>query len=156
MKYALITGGSRGIGRSVSIELAKLAYPVIVNYQTNEIAARETEELIVNAGGKAEILQFDVSKVDEVDAALMAWQEAHPDDYIAVLVNNAGVREDTMMMWMQNKQWEDIIGVHLNGFFYVTRRLLKDMLTKRFGADYQCCITFGAERLARTNKLFGG
>jgi len=133
MKYALVTGGSRGIGRCVSIELAKLGYPVIVNYQSNETAARETEELIVNAGGKAEILQFDVSKVDEVDAALMSWQEAHPDDYIAVLVNNAGVREDTMMMWMQNEQWENIIGIHLNGFFYVTRRLLKDMLTKRFG-----------------------
>jgi 3-oxoacyl-[acyl-carrier protein] reductase len=71
--------------------------------------------------------------VDEVDNALMTWQEAHPDDYIAVLVNNAGIREDSLMMWMQNAQWDKIIGIHLNGFFYVTRRLLKDMLTKRFG-----------------------
>jgi len=63
----------------------------------------------------------------------MLWQEQHPDDYVAVLVNNAGVRQDTMMMWMQNSQWDDIIGIHLNGFFYVTRRVLKDMLTKRFG-----------------------
>jgi len=133
MRFALVTGGSRGIGRSVCIEIARLGYPVIVNYYSNQEAALQTKELIEKEGGNAELLKFDVSKVEEVDEALMAWQEKHPDDYIAVLANNAGVRDDTMMMWMQNSQWENIIGIHLNGFFYVTRRLLKDMLTKRFG-----------------------
>jgi len=133
MRFALVTGGSRGIGRSVCIEIARLGYPVIVNYYSNQEAALQTKELIEKEGGNAELLKFDVSKVEEVDEALMAWQEKHPDDYIAVLANNAGVRDDTMMMWMQNNQWENIIGIHLNGFFYVTRRLLKDMLTKRFG-----------------------
>jgi 3-oxoacyl-[acyl-carrier protein] reductase len=133
MKYALVTGGSRGIGRSVCIELAKMGYPVIINYNSNDAAANETKALVEQEGVQAEIMKFDVSKVEEVDNALIAWQEKHPDDYIAVLVNNAGVRQDTMMMWMQNNQWEDIIGIHLNGFFYVTRRLLKDMLTKRWG-----------------------
>lgn len=133
MKYALVTGGSRGIGRSVCVELARMGYPVIINYNSNDAAAIETKALVEQEGVQAEVMKFDVSKVEEVDAALIAWQEKHPDDYIAVLVNNAGVRQDTMMMWMQNSQWEDIIGIHLNGFFYVTRRLLKDMLTKRWG-----------------------
>ncbi len=133
MKYALVTGGSRGIGRSICIELSKLGYPVVINYCNNNDAANETRKMIEDNGGMAEIMKFDVSKVEEVDDALMKWQEAHYNDYLAILVNNAGIREDTMMMWMQNSQWENIIGIHLNGFFYVTRRLLKDMLTKRFG-----------------------
>ncbi|HOY39470.1 MAG: 3-oxoacyl-ACP reductase FabG [Bacteroidales bacterium] len=133
MKYALVTGGSRGIGRAVCLQLAGQGYPVIVNYCSNEAAADETCTMIQQAGGIAEKLKFDVALVEEVDTALMKWQENHPDDYIAVLVNNAGVREDTLMMWMQNEQWEKIIGIHLNGFFYVTRRLLKDMLVNRYG-----------------------
>lgn len=133
MKYALVTGGSRGIGRFVCIELAKLGYPVIINYCSNETAALETQNIIQESGGTAELLKFDVSDAEQVDNAIMQWQENHSEDYIAVLVNNAGVREDTMMMWMQNEQWENIIGIHLNGFFYVTRRMLKDMLTKKFG-----------------------
>jgi len=133
MKYALVTGGSRGIGRSCCIEMARLGYPVIINYLSNKDAAEQTKAEVEAIGGTAEILQFDVSKVEDVDSAVCDWQERHVDDYIAILVNNAGVRDDTMMMWMQNSQWEDIIGIHLNGFFYVTRRLLKDMLTKRFG-----------------------
>lgn len=133
MKYALITGGSRGIGRSVCVELSGLGYPVLINYLNNTDAAIETKTIIEENGGVAEILKFDVSKVEEVDNALMEWQENHPNDYIAILVNNAGIREDTMMMWMQNSQWENIIGIHLNGFFYASRRVLKDMLTNRFG-----------------------
>ena len=133
MRYALVTGGSRGIGRAICLELSRLGYPVIINYCSNEGAALETKVAIETEAGIAEIVKFDVSKVDEVDNALMAWQDVHPEDYIAVLVNNAGIRDDTMMLWMQNHQWENIIGIHLNGFFYVTRRLLKDMLTKRFG-----------------------
>ncbi|HPM12611.1 MAG TPA: 3-oxoacyl-ACP reductase FabG [Bacteroidales bacterium] len=133
MKYALVTGGSRGIGKAVCLELVQLGYPIIINYCSNQSAAEQTKAEIEALGGAAELLQFDVSNVEDVDAALMLWQEQHPDDYVAVLVNNAGVRQDTMMMWMQNSQWDDIIGIHLNGFFYVTRRVLKDMLTKRFG-----------------------
>lgn len=133
MKYALITGGSRGIGKAVGIEISKMGYPVIINYCSNKQAANETCEIIKSHGGEAEALQFDVSNVEEVDNAIMKWQESHPDDYIAVLVNNAGVREDTMLMWMKNEQWENIIGIHLNGFFYVTRRIIKDMLVNKYG-----------------------
>ena len=133
MKYALVTGGSRGIGRAVCVELAKLGYPVVINYASNEAAALETRKMVEEAGGCTELLPFDVADVEAVDAALMDWGDRHPDDYIAVLVNNAGVRDDTMMMWMQNEQWHRVLDIHLNGFFYVTRRLLKDMLTRRYG-----------------------
>lgn len=133
MKYALVTGGSRGIGRAVCMELSRLGFPVVVNYVSNEAAALETRRMIEEEGGKAELFPFDVADAEQVDAALEKWTEQHPEDYIAVLVNNAGIREDTMMLWMQNEQWKRVVDVHLNGFFYVTRRLLKDMLIKRYG-----------------------
>ncbi len=133
MKYALVTGGSRGIGRAVCMELSRLGFPVVINYVSNEAAALETRRMIEEEGGKAELFPFDVADAEQVDAALEKWTEQHPEDYIAVLVNNAGIREDTMMLWMQNEQWKRVVDVHLNGFFYVTRRLLKDMLIKRYG-----------------------
>ena len=133
MKYALVTGGSRGIGRAVCLELARQGYPLLINYLSNAAAAEETKRMVEAHGVVPEVVKFDVADVEQVDQALAEWSEAHPEDYIAVLVNNAGVREDTMMMWMQNEQWHKIMDIHLNGFFYVTRRLLKDMLTRRFG-----------------------
>lgn len=133
MKYALVTGGSRGIGRAVCLELARMGYPVLINYQSRRQAAEEVKQIIEKDGGKAELLPFNVADVEAVDKALMDWCEQHPEDYIALAVNNAGIREDALMMWMQNTQWQQIMNIHLNGFFYVTRRLLKDMLTRRYG-----------------------
>ena len=133
MKYALITGGSRGIGRAISLAIAQLGYPVIINYKSNEAAAEETKQLIEKKEGKAELLPFDVISVNEVNKAIDTWTVQHPNDYIAVLINNAGIRDDTLMMWMEDKQWNNVINTNLNGFFYITRRLLKDMLTKKYG-----------------------
>src|SRR5574344_182939 len=133
MKYALVTGGSRGIGRSISLKLSAMGYPVIVNYRSNQEAAEETKRLIEEAGGVCELLPFNVSDVEAVDKAMEQWSEKHTEDYIAVLVNNAGIREDTLMVFMQNDQWSKVLDTNLNGFFYITRRLLQDMLTKRFG-----------------------
>jgi len=133
MKYALVTGGSRGIGRAISVELSQAGYPVLINYVSNEEAALETKKLIEEQGGIAELLRFNVSNKTEVDEALSIWSEKNPDHYIAVLVNNAGIRSDALMIFMQDDQWNGIINTNLNSFFYVTRRLLKDMLTKRFG-----------------------
>ncbi len=133
MKYALVTGGSRGIGRSVCVELASKGYPVIINYASNEAAALETKRIIEEAGGAAELLPFNVADVAAVDTALEAWSELHPDDYIGILVNNAGIRMDTLFIFMQDSQWKDVLDISLNGFFYVTRRVLKLMLIKRFG-----------------------
>ena len=133
MEYALVTGGSRGIGRAVALRLAARGYTVVINYKSNEDAARETLQAIEAAGGRAELLPFDVARPEAIEAALAAWQERHPEDYISVLVNNAGVRRDNLMVFMQNEEWHEVTDTTLNGFFYVTRRLLKDMLTRRNG-----------------------
>lgn len=133
MNYALVTGGSRGIGRAVCIDLAAKGYPVIINYASNEAAALETKQMIEEKGGTAELLPFNVSDGAAVDKALEEWVEKHPEDYIGVLVNNAGIRQDTMMVFMEDSQWKDVLDISLNGFFYVTRRILKAMLMKRNG-----------------------
>ncbi|MDR0845649.1 MAG: 3-oxoacyl-ACP reductase FabG [Tannerella sp.] len=133
MKYALVTGGSRGIGRAVCIELAAKGYPIIINYASNEEAALETKRLVEEKGVSAELLPFNVSDVEAVDKALDEWSAQHPDDFIGILVNNAGIRQDAMMIFMQDSQWKDVIDISLNGFFYVTRRALKGMLMHRSG-----------------------
>jgi 3-oxoacyl-[acyl-carrier protein] reductase len=133
MKYALVTGGSRGIGRAISIKLVSLGYNIIVNYKTNENEARRTLELISEAGGSGELVKFDVSDPHQVDSAITKWSEEHKEDYIEVLVNNAGVRKDILMMWMENNHWKDVLDTNLDGFFYVTRALLKNMLVNRYG-----------------------
>ena len=133
MKYALVTGGSRGLGRAVCLKLAAQGYPVLINYKSNSEAAQETKRLIEEAGGQAELMPFDVSVQAEVEAAVDAWQESHKEDYIAVLVNNAGIRRDNLMIFMQDDDWNSVLNTNLNSFFFLTRRLLKDMLSKRWG-----------------------
>lgn len=133
MKYALVTGGSRGIGRAICTALAAKGYPVIINYTSNEAAAEETKALIEANGGTAELLPFDVSDEASVDNALESWADNHPDDHIGILVNNAGIRQDAMMIFMQSAQWRNVLDISVNGFFFVTRRVLKDMLMKRNG-----------------------
>lgn len=133
MKYALVTGGSRGIGRSISVKLVTLGYYVLVNYRSNEKEALHTMELIRAEGGAGELIKFNVSDNQEVEAALRKWSEDHPDEYIEVLINNAGIRKDILMMWMENEHWRDVLGTNLDGFFYVTRALLKDMLVNKYG-----------------------
>lgn len=106
---------------------------MIVNYAKNREAAEETVEMIASEGGTAQLLQFNVAVKEEVDNALDAWENEHPGEYISVLVNNAGIREDNLMIFMQDEQWNNVLETNLFGFFYVTRRVLKNMLTKRYG-----------------------
>jgi len=133
MKYALITGASRGLGRAVALRLAKDGFAVIINYQSNKEAAEETLKQVQEAGGNGELLPFDVADSKAIEAALESWQSVHPDEYISVLVNNAGIRKDNLMIFMQETEWNNVIDTTLNGFFYITRRLLKDMITHRNG-----------------------
>ena len=133
MKYALVTGGSRGLGRAVCLKLAGMGMPVVINYQRNAEAAEETKRLIEEAGGQAELLPFDVSKKEEVETALDQWEAAHPDDWFSVLVNNAGIRRDNVMFMMGDEDWHTVLDTTLNGFFYTTRRLLKHMMPRRRG-----------------------
>ena len=133
MKYSLVTGGSRGLGRAVCIKLAQMGIPVIINYQSNEKAAEEVRDLIIAQGGQASLMKFNVADKDEVSVALEAWEKEHPDDYIAYLVNNAGIRRDNVMFMMPDEYWHSVIDVTLNGFFYVTRHLLPKMMMRRHG-----------------------
>lgn len=133
MKYALVTGGSRGIGRAICLKLAGMGIPVIINFQSNTEAARELREEILTAGGEASLMQFDVADPKAVSSALEAWENEHPDDYIAYLVNNAGIRRDNMMFMMPEEDWHSVIDTTLNGFFYVTRALLPKMMMRRHG-----------------------
>lgn len=133
MKYALITGASRGLGKAIALRLAKDGFAVIINYQSNREAAEDTLKQIQEAGGTGELLPFDVSDSQAIETALESWSASHPDDYISVLVNNAGIRQDNLMVFMQEEQWSKVLDTTLNGFFYITRRLLKDMMTHRNG-----------------------
>ncbi|MDR1879069.1 MAG: 3-oxoacyl-ACP reductase FabG [Bacteroidales bacterium] len=133
MNYALVTGASRGIGRAIAIELSKSGYAVLINYLAGRQAAEETKSMIEQQGGVADLLQFNVADKQEVDTALTAWTDTHPNDFIAVLVNNAGIRQDALMIFMQDEQWSNVIDTNLNSVFHVTRKVLKDMLSKRFG-----------------------
>jgi 3-oxoacyl-[acyl-carrier protein] reductase len=133
MKYALVTGGSRGIGRAISIKLVSLGYHVLVNYKSNNEEARRTLKLIKDAGGTCDLMKFDVADNQQVDEAINNWTEAHKEEYIEVLVNNAGIRKDILLMWMENNHWKDVMDTNLTGFFFVTRALLKNMLVNRYG-----------------------
>ena len=132
-KYALITGASRGLGKAIALRLANDGFAVIINYQSNKEAAEDTLKQVQEAGGTGELLPFNVADPQAIEAALDSWSQAHPDDYISVLVNNAGIRQDNLMIFMQEEQWNNVLDTTLNGFFYITRRLLKDMMTHRNG-----------------------
>ena len=132
-KYALITGASRGLGKAIALRLANDGFAVIINYQSNKEAAEDTLRQVQEAGGTGELLPFNVADPQAIETALESWSASHPDDYISVLVNNAGIRQDNLMIFMQEEQWSNVLDTTLNGFFYITRRLLKDMMTHRNG-----------------------
>ena len=133
MKYALVTGGSRGIGRAICIKLAEQGYNIIINYKSNEAEANKTAEMVRQKNVQAELLKFDVSNKNEVDSILGGWVEKNKDTPIEVLVNNAGIREDALMIWMTEEQWKNVLGSSLDAFYYVTRQVLNGMLASKYG-----------------------
>lgn len=133
MKYALVTGGSRGIGRAVCTQLAGMGYFILINYQSNDEEAEKTLQLVRDQGSDGELLKFDITDAAAALATLSAWMEEHAGAYIEVLINNAGIRKDNLMLWMTGEEWTRVLDTSLNGFFHVTQPLLKNMLVKRFG-----------------------
>lgn len=133
MKYALVTGGSRGIGRSICLKLAEQGYNILINYKSNDAEAAKTAALVEEKGVKAELLKFDVSDKVQVDLVLGGWIENNKDKEIEVLINNAGIREDALMIWMTDEQWKNVLGSSLDAFYYVTRQVINSMLVKRYG-----------------------
>ncbi len=133
VKYALVTGASRGIGRAVAVKLAEAGYRLLINYASNDEAAAETLRLVREAGSDGELLRFDVADAVAVSEALAQWQTQHEGASISVLVNNAGVRKDNLMMWMPAEDWHRVLRVSLDGFYNVTQPLLKGMLLAKWG-----------------------
>jgi 3-oxoacyl-[acyl-carrier protein] reductase len=133
MKYALVTGGSRGIGRAVSLKLAQNGYRILINYVSNTTEAENTLAQIRELGSDGEMLQFDVSNAEQTRAALEGWMEAHPEEYIEVIVNNAGIRRDNLMVFMEQGDWRRVLDISLGGFYNVTQPLLQSMLVKKYG-----------------------
>ena len=133
MKIALVTGGSGGIGKAICLKLAESGHHVLVHYNRNEDAAVDIVKKIESTGGSAESIQFDVANKEEVKAALSAWKAKHGEQYISILINNAGISRDNLMIWMEQEDWAKVIDTNLNSFYYITSSLLQDMVVNKFG-----------------------
>jgi 3-oxoacyl-[acyl-carrier protein] reductase len=110
-----------------------MGYHILINYKSNEVEALNTLALVQEKGTGGELLKFDVSNKTEVDQALGTWIENNKDKNIEVLINNAGIRQDALMIWMTDEQWKNVLGSSLDGFYYVTRLVVSGMLAQRFG-----------------------
>ena len=129
---AIVTGGSRGIGRAIAVELARHGYDLVITYKANDEAAAETLQLIRDAGGNGEALKFDVGNAAEAEGKieeLLARLER-----IDVLVNNAGVTADGLFMMMPREDWNTVIDTTLQGFYNMTKPILRKMVRKKRGA----------------------
>jgi 3-oxoacyl-[acyl-carrier protein] reductase len=133
MKCALVTGGSRGIGRAICYKMAAMGYHVLINYKSNEVEAANTLAHINESGGNGELLKFDVADKNDISKILGSWIESNSDKYIETLINNAGIKDDVLMIWMKDEQWENVIKTSLDAFFYVTRLVINSMVLKKYG-----------------------
>lgn len=133
MKFALVTGGSRGIGRAICLQLAKQGYNILINYLSNEQAAQETLAQVTAKGVKGELLQFDVADREAAKQALSAWYAKNPTATIEVLINNSGIRKDNLMIWMQDSEWDNVVNTSLGGFYNVTKPVVAEMIKGKFG-----------------------
>ncbi|NMM47871.1 3-oxoacyl-[acyl-carrier-protein] reductase [Marinigracilibium pacificum] len=133
MKYALVTGGARGIGRAICLELADRGYNIVINFNSSDAAAEELKEEIQEKGKDAELLKFNVADREETKKKISGWFEAHPDDKLEVLVNNAGIRKDNLMLWMADSEWDSVLDISLGGFYNVTKAALDTMIKNKGG-----------------------
>ena len=131
-KVALVTGGSRGIGKACAIELAKAGCDVIINYAGNDEAANKTVEELKALGSKAKAMKFDVSNQELVENAIKEIMDEYKR--IDILVNNAGITRDGLFMRMNAQNWLDVINTNLNSAYYVSNPVAKIMIKQRSGA----------------------
>jgi 3-oxoacyl-[acyl-carrier protein] reductase len=127
-----VTGASKGIGRAISVELAKSGYYPIINFRSDEAGAVETLKMITELGASGEIMAFDVTDFDAVQSAVGRIIADHGT--IAALVNNAGITADELFVMMSRKKWHSVIDTSLNGFFNITRPVLEKMVVQKNGA----------------------
>lgn len=148
MKCALVTGGSRGIGRAICVKLAGQGYCVLVNYKSNTEEAGKTLSLVKQAGGNGELLPFDVADKGRIQEILGKWIEANEEKHIDILINNAGIRDDSLMAWMADEQWDNVLKTNLDSFFHVTRLVLNSMLAQKYGRIINIVSLSGLKGLA--------
>ncbi len=130
-RIALVTGGSRGIGRSIAERLAREGFYVVINYLRNESAARDVLSAIESAGGKGQIAPFDVSDFDATQKAVEDIVEELGG--LHILINNAGITKDTLILRMKEEDWTNVISVNLNGVFNCTKAVTRIMIKQRYG-----------------------
>ncbi|WP_321531591.1 3-oxoacyl-ACP reductase FabG [uncultured Desulfuromonas sp.] len=139
-KIALVTGGSKGIGAAIAITLAQSGFDIWLNYRSDHDAATLVKNEIEQAGGQCLLLPFDVADIAACENALKPYLEnATP----FAIINNAGFAKDTLLALMSSQEWNDVISVHLGGFFNVTRQVLPQMLRKRCGRVINIVSTSG-------------
>lgn len=145
-EIALVTGGSRGIGRAIAVALAESGRHVIINYRRNQAAAEETLALVQAKGGTGELAPFDVSDNAAVEPAVEGLLKRH--GRVDVLVNNAGIRNDMLVVWMKPPDWDQVIQTNLSSFFFVTRLIVKEMMLRRRGRIINIASTSGQAGMA--------
>jgi len=130
-KVAVVTGGSRGIGRAISLRLAEMGALVYINYVSRPDAAAETCKQVEGAGGRAAIIQFDVADGVQVQAAFK--QVLDEAGSIDILVNNAGITRDGLLARMKDSDWDDVLATNLKGAFLCAKAVLKPMMKRKWG-----------------------
>jgi len=133
MKVALVTGGSRGIGKAIVKALSAEGFHVIINYRTQVQEAEQVLEELRQQDGSAELLPFDVSDMQACELALSHWKLQNPERFIHTIVNNAGIRKDNLMVFMDSNDWNNVLNTNLNSFYYITKPLLQDMIVNKGG-----------------------
>jgi 3-oxoacyl-[acyl-carrier protein] reductase len=139
-KIAFITGASKGIGATIALTLAKQGFQIWLNYKSDHVSAAKVSKMIEETGAGCLLLPFDVSNGESVREALNPLLEK---DVPYVLVNNAGLNRDALMVWMSEEEWHDVLSVTLDGFFHVTKIVLNWMLRKRQGRIINIVSTSG-------------
>lgn len=130
-KNALVTGGSRGIGRAICLRLASMGAKVFINYVSNSSAAKETQKMIKDAGGQAEIVAFDVADADACQSAITKIIKEFGS--LDILVNNAGITRDGLMARMKEDAWDAVIDTNLKGSFICSKAAARVMMKKKWG-----------------------
>ncbi|MBF0229856.1 MAG: 3-oxoacyl-ACP reductase FabG [Desulfamplus sp.] len=140
-QIALVTGAGRGIGRAIAIALSETGKYVYLNYLCNKDAATQTLKVIEEKQGRGELIQFDVADQAQSEAAVKLIIEKHGK--IDILINNAGIKDDKLMVMMKKASWDSVINTNLTGFYNVTRLVVKNMIKQQFGRIVNITSTSG-------------
>lgn len=130
-QIALVTGASRGIGRAVALDLGRLGARVMINYATNQAAAEQTLKQLTDLGGAGELAPFDVSDERQVDSEVKKIVDRHKK--IDIVVNNAGVTSDNLLVRLKQEDWDRVLGINLKGTVHCTKAVCRGMLRERYG-----------------------